>query len=62
LGLGTCRLGWFAETVIKQLLDIPKQKRIGLVLTFGYAKAGVPMRKKSEKALREYAIITDTEH
>jgi len=53
LGLGTCMLGWFDETTIKQLLNIPKQKRIGLVITFGYAKAGDPIRKKIRKSLEE---------
>ncbi|MBM9537524.1 nitroreductase family protein [Desulfobulbus alkaliphilus] len=50
LGLGTCMLGWFDEPVIKQLLHIPKQKRIGLVITLGYAKAGTSMRKKIRKS------------
>lgn len=53
LGLGTCMLGWFDETAIKQLLNIPKQKRIALVITFGYAIAGDPIRKKIRKSLEE---------
>jgi nitroreductase len=50
LGLGTCMLGWFDETAIKHLLHIPDQKRIGLVITLGYAKAGDPIRKKIRKS------------
>jgi len=50
LGLGTCMLGWFDETAIKQLLHIPEQKRIGLVITLGYAKEGTPLRKKNRKS------------
>ena len=53
LGLGTCMLGWFDETTIKQLLHIPEQKRIGLVITLGYAKAGDPIRKKIRKNFDE---------
>jgi nitroreductase len=50
LGLGTCMLGWFDEPAIKQLLHIPKQKRIGLVITLGYARAESPVRKKIRKS------------
>lgn len=50
LGLGTCMLGWFDEPAIKQMLHIPKQKRIGLVITLGYAKAEIPVRKKIRKS------------
>lgn len=53
LGLGTCMLGWFDEHVIKQLLHIPKQKRIGLVITLGYARADDPVRKKIRKTTAE---------
>ena len=53
LGLGTCMLGWFDETAIKQLLHIPDQKRIGLVITLGYAKKDDLLRKKNRKSLEE---------
>lgn len=53
LGLGTCMLGWFDETAIKQLLHIPEQKRIGLVIALGYAKAEDPLRKKNRKTVEE---------
>ncbi len=53
LGLGTCMLGWFDETAIKRLLHIPAHKRIGLVITLGYAKTGTPLRPKNRKSLEE---------
>lgn len=53
LGLGTCMLGWFDETAIKQLLHIPEQKRIGLVITLGYAKEETPLRPKNRKSPEE---------
>ncbi len=53
LGLGTCILGWFDEIAIKELLHIPKQKRIGLVITLGYAKEDDPLRKKIRKNAEE---------
>ena len=49
LGLGTCMLGWFDEKKIQDLLHIPKQKRIGLVITLGYAAPDAPLRKKIRK-------------
>ena len=34
--LGTCMLGWFKEEEVRALLNIPKEKRIGLIITLGY--------------------------
>ena len=50
LGLGTCILGWFDEKKIKRLLRIPAGRRIGLLVTLGYAAAGYPLREKSRKS------------
>jgi nitroreductase len=50
LGLGTCILGWFDEKKIKQLLRIPRGRRIGLLVTLGYAADAVPLREKSRKS------------
>ena len=49
LGLGTCILGWFDEKRIKRLLHIPRSRRIGLLITLGYAAEGYPLREKSRK-------------
>ena len=49
LGLGTCMLGWFNEKKIKQLLNIPRKKRIGLVITLGYETEDYKQRKKIRK-------------
>ncbi len=51
LGLGTCILGWFDERRIKKLLHIPRNTRIGLLITLGYAAANYPLRPKSRKDL-----------
>ena len=37
LGLGTCMIGWFHEKKVRQLLGIPKNKRIPLLITIGYS-------------------------
>lgn len=53
LRLGTCMLGWFDEAAIKQLLHIPEKKRVGLIITLGYAKEDDPLRKKIRKCPEE---------
>ena len=53
LGLGTCMLGWFDESSIKKLLNIPRNTRIGLLITLGYAAEGYPVRKKGRKNVGE---------
>jgi nitroreductase len=49
LGLGTCMIGWFDEKKIMGLLSVPKNKRIGLVITLGYAIDNYLQRKKIRK-------------
>ena len=48
-GIGSCMLGWFNEIKIKELLNIPKSKTVGLVISFGYAPNDYPFRKKIRK-------------
>ncbi|MFH0866917.1 MAG: nitroreductase family protein [Bacteroidota bacterium] len=43
--LGTCMIGWFNEKTVIKLLGIPTGKRIGLLITVGYA-ADEPRQKK----------------
>jgi len=50
-GLGTCMLGWFNEKAVMKTLDISAKKRIGLLITLGYA-ADEP-RKKIRKNKNE---------
>lgn len=49
LGLGTCMIGWFNEKKIQQLLSIPKKRKIGLVISLGYATEDYKQRKKIRK-------------
>ena len=53
LGLGTCMIGWFDEKKIKQLLKIPESRKIGLVITIGYAPEEYKMRQKIRKTTKE---------
>ena len=53
LGLGTCMIGWFDEKKIQQLLNIPKKRKIGLVISLGYPAEDYKMRKKIRKPVNE---------
>lgn len=48
-GLGTCMLGWFDEQKVKELLTVPDEKNIPLLITLGYTPQGYKHRKKSRK-------------
>jgi nitroreductase len=47
-GLSTCILGWFDEKKIKELLRIPKDLRLELIILVGYPPAN-NIRKKKRK-------------
>lgn len=53
LGLGTCMLGWFYEDKVKELLNIPKDKFIGLLITLGYPPENYRLREKTRKPFDE---------
>lgn len=50
VGLGTCMLGWFNEKIIKELLHIPKDRTIGLIISVGYPDADATPSKKRKPA------------
>lgn len=52
-GLGTCMLGWFNEEPIKELLRVPRHKRLGLLITLGYFPEDYPLRGKTRKPFEE---------
>jgi len=52
-GLGSCMIGWFNEKPVKKLLNIPGQKRIGLLITLGYPAEGYYLRDKIRKGYEE---------
>lgn len=51
-GLGSCMLGWFDESAVKKLLDIPKAKRVPLIITLGYPQTE-EIREKKRKTTTE---------
>lgn len=50
IGLGTCILGCFDEKKVKEILAVPKNKRIGLLITLGYPKSDI-IREKDRKSI-----------
>lgn len=53
LGLATCMLGWFDERRVQELLQIPHNKRIGLLISLGYAAPEDSIRAKKRKNREE---------
>lgn len=51
IGLSTCIVGWFNEKEVKNLLNVPKGKRVPLIITVGYSD--VPVREKNRKSIDE---------
>jgi nitroreductase len=51
-GLGSCMIGWFNETDVRNLLKIPSKSRPVLIITLGYPAQPVP-RIKRRKPLNE---------
>lgn len=50
-GLGSCMIGWCDEKKVRKVLDIPKNKRVMLVILIGYASQS--LREKKRKPLDE---------
>jgi len=50
-GLGSCIIGWCDEKKVQKALDIPKNKRVMLVILLGYSAQ--PLREKKRKTKEE---------
>lgn len=50
-GLGSCMIGWFNESKLRSLLDIPKQRRVWLDIVIGYSTQ--PLRPKKRKTVQQ---------
>jgi nitroreductase len=50
-GLGSCIMGCFDETKMKEILGIPFSKRIRLVIAIGYPTDTDPLREKVRKPM-----------
>lgn len=47
-GLGSCMLGWFDESKVKKLLNIPKSKRVPLIITLGYPDSETREKRRKD--------------
>jgi nitroreductase len=50
-GIGSCIIGWFDEKMIRKLLEIPRSKRVELIITLGYSLS--EQRQKRRKPPEE---------
>ena len=50
-GIGSCIIGWFDEKKIRKLLEIPRSKRVELIITLGYSLS--EQREKKRKPQEE---------
>ena len=50
-GIGSCMLGWFDEKMVKNILEIPRSKRVELLITLGYSLSD--KREKRRKPAEE---------
>ena len=53
LGIGTCMIGWFNEKALKKSLNIPKNKKIDVVISMGYKAENLKPREKKRKPLEQ---------
>jgi len=50
-GLGSCIIGWCSEKKVQRVLDIPRNKRVVMVILLGYSTQ--PLREKKRKSKEE---------
>lgn len=51
LGLGTCIMGWFDEKKVKDVLGVPRSRRVQLLISLGHPDG--PTRNKVRKAIED---------
>jgi nitroreductase len=51
-GLGTCWLGWFNENSLRNILRLPRKKKIDIIISMGYPKEPEE-RDKKRRTLNE---------
>jgi nitroreductase len=50
LGLGTCWIGWFDESKLKNILEIPKKIKVSALLAVGHPKKASGEKRKRKPA------------
>ncbi len=55
MGIATCITGWYDEEKVKEILGIPEEAKIRMVIAMGYAKDTTVRRKMRKPASRIYS-------
>jgi nitroreductase len=55
LGLGTCWIGWFDEEAAKSILNVPKDKKIDVLLALGYYNEDGMITEHGREPMEEIA-------
>jgi nitroreductase len=45
-GIGSCMIGWFNEQMVRKILQIPRLKRVELIITLGYSLSDKREKKR----------------
>jgi nitroreductase len=53
LGLGTCWIGWFNESAVKNTLSIPESKRVDILVAVGYRDTSKPFNEPKREKLED---------
>ncbi len=56
LGIGSCWIGWFNEKAVKEILNIPKLKKIDVIISLGYYEEN-KSKIKPKKSLEEISTF-----
>lgn len=60
LGYGTCWIGSFDETIVKELLGVPKEKKIVVCMTFGWPRG--KHFPRGRKAIEAFVYLNSYGH
>ena len=55
LGYGTCWIGAFDESMVKEILDVPEDRKVVICMAFGVPKIKPPPRGR--KAIKEFMYL-----
>ena len=58
LGLGTCWIGWFDESTLKKILNIPNKIKVSALLAVGYSKDESSRKRKRKKSSNDLSLAS----
>lgn len=56
LGIGSCWIGWFNERQVKKILNIPRNKKVDVIISLGYEEQN-KLTIKDRKSLEEICLF-----